>query len=93
DPTSGSALAQRLRVFLSPYFAEVDDDGQSAVDLRVRQHDSAAFNPEWMYFCITPDIIRETNAPGFTLRVLRGHDKQTGLDYAWDADTRVGYRI
>ncbi|MCF5663334.1 hypothetical protein GIV50_26300, partial [Pseudomonas syringae] len=48
DQTSGSALAQRLRVFLAPYFAEVDDDGQTTVDLRVRLHDSAAFNPEWM---------------------------------------------
>ncbi|WXF89500.1 hypothetical protein WDV92_12685 [Pseudomonas syringae pv. atrofaciens] len=93
DQTSGSALAQRLRVFLAPYFAEVDDDGRTTVDLRVRLHDSAAFNPEWMSLCVTPDIIRETYAPGFTLRVLRGHDPETGLDYAWDAETRVGYRI
>ncbi|EGH19605.1 hypothetical protein Pgy4_42219, partial [Pseudomonas savastanoi pv. glycinea str. race 4] len=93
DQTSGSALAQRLRVFLAPYFAEVADDGQTTVDLRVRLHDSTAFKPEWIGLCVTPDIIRETYAPGFTLRVLRGHDPQAGLDYAWDADTQVGYRI
>ncbi|MFH7422858.1 hypothetical protein RA276_30305, partial [Pseudomonas syringae pv. tagetis] len=45
-----------------------------------------------MDLCITPDIIRDTYAPGYTLRVLRGHDQQTGLEYPWDADTRVGYR-
>ncbi|OUM08535.1 hypothetical protein BW686_04240 [Pseudomonas syringae] len=93
DQASGSALAQRLRVFLAPYFADVNDDGHTPVDLSVRLHDSAAFRDEWVRLCVTPEVIRDTYAPGFTLRVLRGHDPLTGLDHAWDPDTRVGYRI
>ncbi|ATV18222.1 hypothetical protein A584_03560 [Pseudomonas syringae pv. theae ICMP 3923] len=93
DRASGSALAQRLCVFLAPYFVEVNDEGHSIIDLTVRLHDSAAFRTEWVGLCVTPRIIRETYAPGFTLRVLCGHDPQTALDNAWDPDTRVGYRI
>lgn len=93
DQTACGSLAQRLQAFLSPYFVEVADDGLAMVDLRVRLHEAQAFDPEWIRRCAQPVFIRETYAPGFTLRVLTGQDPRTDMDYAWDADTRVGYRI
>lgn len=93
DQTAHCSLAQRLRTFLSPYFFVPPPGRVASVDLILRLHDVAAFRAQWRDACQTPMLIRETHAPGFTLRVLRGHDPKTGLDYAWDSATEVGYRI
>ncbi|KKB61363.1 hypothetical protein WM40_23655 [Robbsia andropogonis] len=84
------ALATRLRHFLTPYFSDVDG-AIPEIDLRLSLHDASAFEQRWIDACVSQVTIRETDAPGFTLRVLT--NQGAPLQYAWDANLRVGYRI
>ncbi|WP_246794134.1 hypothetical protein [Burkholderia perseverans] len=87
------ALVTRLTQFLSPYFSEPASHGEAVpeIDLRLALHAPDAFEAAWIARCTTPAIIRETTAPGFTLRVLLA--REDGVLLAWDPELRVGYRI
>ncbi|KAG8148786.1 hypothetical protein [Burkholderia catarinensis] len=91
--SADTALVTRLTQFLAPYFSHPASPGGAAseIDLRLALHEPAAFKAEWIARCTTPSTIRETTAPGFTLRVRTA--RETGILYAWDPELRVGYRI
>ncbi|WP_186102581.1 hypothetical protein [Burkholderia gladioli] len=87
------ALPARLVQFLSPHFTVPAASGGASpeIDLHLGLHDPDAFDAAWIARCDQPAIIRETTAPGFTLRVHTA--RIDGLLFAWDSVLRVGYRI
>ncbi|WP_321817248.1 MULTISPECIES: hypothetical protein [unclassified Paraburkholderia] len=87
------ALPTRLVQFLLPYFTpSAGFSGTTPeADLYLALHDPDAFDSNWVALCDRPATIRETTAPGFTLRVNTA--QYDGLLFAWDSELRVGYRF
>ncbi|MFW3165009.1 hypothetical protein WBQ28_10880 [Pseudomonas syringae pv. syringae] len=84
-----AGLVTRLMAFLMPYMKVENSD--ASVDLTVCLHAPQAFENSWKALCQTPQIIRESHADGFTLKVWRG-ELANGESLAWDPEKQVGYR-